>query len=201
MNRKHIKSVSQIEFHTGHIPFETWSSEKKRSDFTMTPLQETDQLHRQRAPDNLDAWILGSSIASLASAVHLIKDAKVTTSRIHILEPGGMPGDGLISIGDPRNGYDYRAGCMPSFHDACMEELLSKVPSATRSGRTVLEDMKEFNSSEACNSIAGTHILIQGNHGLERLKTRQLTMGLKDRVKLVVFMLKSEESLSRKRVS
>lgn len=170
-------------------------------DFTMTRHQQTDQARGQRAPDNLDAWILGSSIASLASAVHLIRDANVPASRIHILESHSVPGDGLISIGDPLNGYDHRTGCMPSFNDVCMEELLSLVPSATGSGRTALEDMKEFDANETCKDVAGTHLLIQGEHGLERVETRNLSMGLKDRINLVILILKTEESLGRKRVS
>lgn len=170
-------------------------------DFTMSRHQQTDQAQGQRAPDNLDAWILGSSIASLASAVHLIRDGNVPASRIHILEAHSTPGDGLISVGDPLNGYDHRAGCMPSFNDVCMEELLSLVPSATRSGRTVLEDMKEFNANESCQDVAGTHLLIQGDRGPERVETRKLRMGLKDRMNLVILMSRTEESLARKRVS
>ncbi|KAF9882529.1 hypothetical protein FE257_008085, partial [Aspergillus nanangensis] len=78
-----------------------------------------------RTPSKVDAWILGSSIASLASAVHLILDANMPASQIHILESQNTPGDGIISTGDPLNEYDHRPGCLPSFNDVCMEKLFT----------------------------------------------------------------------------
>jgi len=61
----------------------------------------------------------------LASAVHLILDANVPASQIHILESQDTPGDGITSTGDSLIGYDHRPGYLPSFNDVCMKKLAS----------------------------------------------------------------------------
>ncbi|KAJ5394730.1 hypothetical protein N7509_006517 [Penicillium cosmopolitanum] len=132
-------------------------------------------------PNKVDAWILGSSIASLAAAVHLISDANVPPSQIHILESQSIPGDGITSIGDPLNGYDHRPGCLPSFNDICLGKLLALVPSACGSGRTVKEDIEKLHDDEGCQDVPITHILAQEDDGPKRMETGKLGLGLKDR--------------------
>lgn len=156
------------------------------------------QVHR--TPNKVDAWILGSGIASLASEVHLISDAKVPASQIHILESQSTPGDGITSIGDPLNGYDHRHGCLPSFNDVRMERLLALVPSASGSGSTVKEDIEKMHDDEGCQGVPITHISIQGDNGSKRMEVENLGLGLKDRMKLTMLMLRSEERLTRNRI-
>lgn len=167
----------------------------------MSHLLQTAQVSGHQVPDRVDAWILGSSVASLASAVHLISDANVPGSQIHILESRNTPGDGIISTGDPLNGYDHRPGCMPSFNDDCMKRLLAIVPSTIGCGRTVLQDMNELCASYHHEDVPGTHILIQGDHGPVKLDTRKLGLDLNDRMDLMLLILKSERSLLRKRIN
>ncbi|KGO69333.1 hypothetical protein PITC_095150 [Penicillium italicum] len=167
----------------------------------MSPQTQTAHIPGHQVPDRVDAWILGSSVASLASAVHLISDANVPASQIHILESRNTPGDGIISTGDPLDGYDHRPGCMPSFNDACMKRLLALVPSAIGSGRTVLQDMNELCASYHHEDVPGTHILIQGDHGPVNLDTRKLGLDLNDRMDLMVLILRRERSLFRKRIN
>ncbi|KAJ6000927.1 hypothetical protein N7481_001336 [Penicillium waksmanii] len=154
----------------------------------------------RRMPNKVDAWILGSSIASLAAAVHLISDANVPPSQIHILESQSTPGDGITSIGDPLNGYDHRPGCLPSFNDVCLGKLLALVPSACGSGRTVKEDIEKLHDHEGCQDVPITHILAQEDDGPKRMEIGKLGLGLKDRMKLTMLMLRSEERLTRKRI-
>lgn len=155
---------------------------------------------RHRTPNKVNAWILGSSIASLASAVHLISDANVPASQIHILESRNTPGDGITSTGDPVGGYNHRPGCLPKFNDRYMEKLLALVPSTTSSG-TVLKDLEKVQHDEACRDAPITHVLIQGDHGPKKMETRKLGLALKDRMKLMMLLLRSEESLARKRIN
>lgn len=154
-----------------------------------------------RSPEKVNAWILGSSIASLASAVHLIRDAKVPASQIHILESRDIAGDGIISSGDPVAGYNYRAGCMPTFSDACMKKLLNLVPSATNSTTTILEEIEKFNVEKPSQVFPGTHILIRGANGLQKMEATKFGLGLKDRMHLMLLLIfKSEQPLGRKRI-
>lgn len=177
---------------------ELWTFTRKQS---WSEMNRQQQYIRHRTPNKVNAWILGSSIASLASAVHLISDANVPASQIHILESRSTPGDGITGTGDPLNGYDHRPGCLPKFSDGGMEKLLALVPSATGSGRTVLKDVEKFYDNEVCQDLPVTHILIQGDHGPKKMETRKLDLALKDRMKLTILLLRSEESLARKRIN
>ncbi|KAI9928443.1 hypothetical protein MW887_002488 [Aspergillus wentii] len=128
-----------------------------------------DKPKSQSQPD-LDAWILGSGIASLSAAVHLLRDANLPPHRIHILESRTISGGGSISSGDPVNGYDYRAGCMPGFNDVCMEDLLSLVPMGNGSGRTIKEEIKDFNSKERIEDRANTRFGFRECHSVAEFR-------------------------------
>lgn len=81
-----------------------------------------------RDPGTTQAWLVGSGIASLAAAVHLIKDAQMPGSNIHILDRHPKSGGGITSSGDSENGFLVRPGSSPYFHAECVENLLSLVP-------------------------------------------------------------------------
>ncbi|KAI3002801.1 hypothetical protein CBS147346_5713 [Aspergillus niger] len=154
----------------------------------------------RRLPEGMDAWILGAGISSLTAAVHLIQEAHVPPSRVHILETLSQAGGGSISTGDPVNGYDCRAGGMPPFNDVCMEELLSLVPSKTNPNLTVLEELHEFWDTEAVKDHPHTRFLTRHKHGLERIDAKRASLGLRDRVDLFMLASKSDKSLGRSRI-
>jgi len=108
----------------------------------------------QRDPLNTDAWLVGGGIASLAAAVHLITDAQVPASRIHILEASPTPGGSMAAEDEPkdsdarpgaagasarptlppaRKGYVIRAARKLNFSYRCFYDTLSKVPYPCRS--------------------------------------------------------------------
>ncbi|KAJ5264538.1 oleate hydratase [Penicillium chrysogenum] len=60
----------------------------------------SDQDQNQRGHEDLNVWILGSSIGSLASAVFLIRDAEIPAPQIHLFESRRTPEDGLPTTGD-----------------------------------------------------------------------------------------------------
>lgn len=70
-----------------------------------------------------------------------------------------------------------------------MEDLLSAVPSTGDSGKTLWDDIKEFNEEQSLEGQATTHVLAQGNGGLEELNMKKSVMNLKDRMDLITFML------------
>jgi myosin-crossreactive antigen len=79
-------------------------------------------------------------------------------------------------------------------------KLLALVPSACGSGRTVKEDIEKLHDDEGCQDVPITHILAQEDDGPKRMETGKLGLGLKDRMKLTILMLRSEERLTRKRI-
>lgn len=154
----------------------------------------------RRDPNDLDAWILGSGIGSLTAAVHLIQEANVPPSRIHILEALEFAGGGTATCGDPVNGYHYRAGAMPMFIDAWMERLLSLVPSKVDPKKTVL-DMMETNRSKPPAEKLHTRFLARKASGVERINTKDIRLGLRDHMDLLRLGFKSEGSLGRSRIN
>ncbi|KAI2708954.1 hypothetical protein CBS147318_9246 [Penicillium roqueforti] len=159
------------------------------------------QLSEKRDPNNLDAWILGSGIASLTAAVHLIQEASVPPSRIHILERLEFAGGDSVTSGDSVNGYHYQAGSMPSLNDSCMERLFSLVPSKTDPNKTVLDEMIEFNHSQPPGKPPNTRFLVRKPSCMERQNGKNIGLGLRDHMDLVTLGFKSEKSLSRSRIS
>jgi oleate hydratase len=56
-------------------------------------------------PSKTNVYLVGSGIASLASAVYLIKDAKVPGENIHIMEQDKVIGGCLDGAGGEEEGY------------------------------------------------------------------------------------------------
>ncbi|KAE8377980.1 67 kDa myosin-cross-reactive antigen family protein [Aspergillus bertholletiae] len=127
-------------------------------------------------------------------------EANVPPERIHILEKLAVAGGGTISEGDSVNGYNCRAGGMPPFNGAAMEELLSVVPSRTRKGKTALDDIVEF-GSHAVNRTSHTRLLTRRSHSVGRIGPRKVSMGLRDRIELYMMLSKTETALGRTRIN
>ncbi|CAG8076946.1 unnamed protein product [Penicillium nalgiovense] len=167
-----------------------------KQEFDSVPDRTRDQMRDQRPSDGLNAWLLGSSVTSLASAVYLIRDAKVPASHIHIIETRSTPEDALSITGDSVTGYDHRAACMPSLSDDCIEDLLTSVSSAPSSAKTIKEKVGKSNKGPAPIGI-----FIQCDRDLEMIDASSFSVGLKTRAQLAVFMLKPEKSLTRKKIN
>ncbi|KAJ5134338.1 hypothetical protein N7526_005703 [Penicillium atrosanguineum] len=159
-----------------------------------------DQQPEPRCPGDMDAWILGSGIASLTSAALLIQKAHIPPSRIHILETLEKAGGGSTSTGDPVNGYDYHAGAMPAFNGVYMEKLLSLVPSKSDPKKTALNDLCEFNRTNPPYKTPHTRFLSRKSHELARIDPKRIGMGLRDRFSLYMLSSKTEKSLGRSRI-
>lgn len=153
-----------------------------------------------RNPHAVHAWLVGSGIASLTAAVHLIKDAQVPPQQIHILETHSYPGGGVDSTGDPSKGYVIHAGRQPNLNDVCIEDLLSAVPSSSDPDVTLHEEIKRFNEEENVEGQATTHVLTLENAGPEELDLKRLSLNMKDRMDLITFMLETEKALNRKSI-
>lgn len=153
----------------------------------------SDQDQNQREHEDLNVWILGSSIGSLASAVFLIRDAEIPAPQIHLFESRGAPEDGLPTTGDAVSGYDHRSSCLPIVRDKYTEYLLSLVPSIACSEQTALDNLNSSNED-----VAATRLLFQGDNHLEAIDPNNFSIGWKVWLSLMNFVLKSEKSLDRK---
>lgn len=154
--------------------------------------------HRQ--PGDMDAWILGSGVQSLASAVYLIEEAKVPPNRVHILETIGKADQSTANAGDPVNGYEYRSGAVPVFSGVWVEDLLCKIPSQALSGKTALDDIVEFFEVGTSDRTLCTRFLAGKSGGISCINTKQVSLGFRDRRDLSRLAGKTERSLERSRI-
>ena len=77
---------------------------------------------------NSKVYLVGSGIASLASAVYLVKDAGVSGENIFILEQDAILGGACDGSGDIETGFVVRGGRMHEKHYECYWDLLSCIP-------------------------------------------------------------------------
>jgi oleate hydratase len=169
---------------------------------TVPRKEELNYFSMRRDPGSTHAWLVGSGIASLAAAVHLIKEAKVPASNVHILDVHTGTGGGIKSCGNAEDGYVLYTGCLPYFHDKCMEELLSLVPSPKAPDKSILDIIRDFERDEVPQpqETATTRILERGDLGLEKFDAGHLHIGSQQRLELLKIMLESEKALGRRRI-
>ena len=60
--------------------------------------------------DDKSAYIVGSGLAALSTAVFLVRDAQMPGDHIHILEELSLPGGSMDGIKNDRLGYIIRGG-------------------------------------------------------------------------------------------
>jgi oleate hydratase len=156
---------------------------------------------RAKNPNKTNAWLVGGGIASLAAAVHLINDAKVPASQIHILESAGVPGGSMDGAGGPKNGYVLRGGRMLNFSYLCTYDLLSTIPSLTNPKKTVMDEIHEFNAIPENKTNAHARLVARGAEGPEIVDVKKLGLTMKDRADLVHMILESEKSLGTKKIT
>ncbi|KAL2787773.1 streptococcal 67 kDa myosin-cross-reactive antigen like family-domain-containing protein [Aspergillus keveii] len=82
----------------------------------------------RRDSQNSEAYLIGSGIAALSAALHLVKDAQMPPGNIHILDGSPDSGGGLKTQGDAMDGYFLPMDGNPHFHGECLERLLDMIP-------------------------------------------------------------------------
>lgn len=103
--------------------------------------------------ENQRAYIVGGGIAGLAAAAFLVDDAGMPGENITILERHSDVGgccDGIRG----EFGYLCRAERELEQYMECIWYLYSKIPSLENQGRTVLDDIVDFNCDEPIHSEA-----------------------------------------------
>jgi oleate hydratase len=140
-------------------------------------------------PENAKVYLVGSGIASLASAVYLVKDAGVPGENIHILEQDNIAGGALDGSGDAENGFIIRGGRMHEEHFVCYWDLLSSIPSYDDPAVSVKDETFEFNSRYV--SHAQARLLKNG----KKIDISSLGLSLKDQADLLKLTFTAEESL------
>jgi len=153
-----------------------------------------------RKPEETNAYLVGGGIASLAAAVHLIHDAHVPASQIHIIESSPLPGGSMDGAGDSEKGYILRGGRMFNFSYFCTYDLLSKVPSLTDPTKTVKQEIDEFNAVPENRTNAKARLVAKGEAGPEILDVSHMGLTAKERGDLLRIAAETEKQLGTKRI-
>ena len=91
------------------------------------------------------AYLVGGGLASMAAAAYLVRDCKFPAEQITIYEGMHILGGSNDGIGDPEKGFVCRGGRM--LNEETYEnfwELFSTVPSIGQPGRSVTEEILNF---------------------------------------------------------
>jgi oleate hydratase len=130
-----------------------------------------------------EVWLVGGGLASMASAVFLIRDAGMAGPQIHILEEltiGGGCLDGGASPTLP-GCYVTRGGRMLAEEPyQTLWNLLSTIPSLEDPKRSVREEILDFNARVKTDAKArligrGGKILNAADYGLDHMDRLELT--------------------------
>jgi len=139
-------------------------------------------------------YLVGSGIASLASAVYLIKDTGVLGENIHILEQDDITGGACDGGGDVDSGFVIRGGRMHEKHYECYWDLLSNIPSLEDSSISVRDESFEFN--ERFVSHAQARLLKDG----KKLDVSSFGLSFGDQADFLKLTFIPESSLGNKRI-
>ena len=145
-------------------------------------------------PKEAKVYLVGSGIASLASAVYLIRDAGVSGENIHVLEQDSVAGGALDGGGDPESGFVIRGGRMHEEHFVCYWDLLSHIPSYDDPAVSVKDESFEFSSRYVSHAQAR---LLRGG---KRIDLSSFGLSLKDQADLLKLSLNAEKSLDNLRI-
>ncbi len=149
---------------------------------------------KNNSPKESRIFLIGSGIASLASAFYLEKDAGVPGGNIQILEKSKILGGALDGSGDVVNGFVARGGRMHELHYTCYWDLLSNIPSFEDPDVSVRNESFEFNRRFVSNAQA--RLLQDG----KKLDVSSFGLNLKQQAELLKLMFSSEKSLDNKSI-
>ncbi|WP_338232415.1 oleate hydratase [Companilactobacillus muriivasis] len=151
--------------------------------------------HKAAGVDGRKANIVGGGIAGLATAAFLIDDAKMPGDNITIYEKKPVMG-GSMDGTKGNEGYLCRAERELEPYMECLWYLCSKIPSLENEGRTVLDDVVDFNRDDPLHSEARVIVNqgeIDGQYHNYKLPQKYVTAMAK-------VVASSEKDLANKRI-
>lgn len=151
-------------------------------------------MSKNRHPKRSKVYLVGSGIASLASATLLIRDAAVPGGNIHILEQDKLPGGALDGGGDPEHGFLIRGGRMHEEHFVCYWDLLAGIPSYDDPSLSVRDESFEFSARFVSHARAR---LLNGG---KRVDLSSFGLSLRDRFDLLRLACVPEKALDNIRI-
>lgn len=147
--------------------------------------------------DNAQAYIVGGGVAGLAAAAFLIRDGKIPGKNIHIIEELKVNGGACDGTGDPNKHYVIRGGRMmnlPTYETTW--ELLKDIPSIYNPGKSVYQEIKEFN--DKIKTDARARVIDKDRNKLDATK---MDFNWRDRWDMIRLGVMSEEACGDKKIN
>ena len=145
---------------------------------------------------NTKVYLVGTGIASLSSAVYLIKDGHIPGKNITIFDESKMIGGSLYAQNlTTSKGYIMRGIRM--FEEkvfTCTFNLMSHIPSLLVPDKTLKEVFIDFN--EKNKTYSKSRLLKNGR----AIDTEPLLISFSDRINLIRLLLRRESSLENKEI-
>ncbi|MCC8174196.1 MAG: oleate hydratase [Odoribacter sp.] len=147
--------------------------------------------------DDKTAYLIGSGLASLSTAVFLIRDAQMKGDKIHILEELKIPGGALDGIFDPSRGFIIRGGREMENHFECLWDMFRSIPSLEVENASVLDEFYWLNKEDPNYSKMRAIM----DRGKDAHTNGKFTLSDKAIEEIVKLALTSEEELNDVRIN
>ena len=141
--------------------------------------------------DDKSAYIVGSGLAALSTAVFLVRDAQMPGDHIHILEELSLPGGSMDGIKNDRLGYIIRSGREMEPHFEVLWDLFRSIPSLENPDHSILDEFYWLNKEDPC--YAKTRVIC--NRGKALPNDGQLTLSEKAIKEMIDLILMPESKL------
>ena len=118
-------------------------SRKEQEDARISAIEEAVMNNREYG--DRKAYLVGGGLASMAAAAYLVRDCRFPGKQITIYEGMHILGGSNDGIGTPEKGFVCRGGRM--LNEETYEnfwELFSSIPSLRQPGRSVTEEILDF---------------------------------------------------------
>lgn len=154
---------------------------------------------RPRKPEGVDgktAWFVGAGLASMSSAVFMIRDGQLSGDRITILERLKLPGGALDGIKEPKKGFVIRGGREMEDHMECLWDLFRSIPSLEVEGASVLDEFYWLNKDDPNFSLCR----VTEQQGQDAHTNKLFTLNDAAQKDIVKVFLATREEMEGKRI-
>lgn len=155
---------------------------------------------RPRKPQGVEdktAWFVGAGLASMSSAVFMIRDGQLPGNKITILERLKLPGGALDGIKEPEKGFVIRGGREMEDHMECLWDLFRTIPSLEIEGASVLDEFYWLNKDDPNYSLCRA----TENRGQDAHTDNKFALNAKAQKDIVKVFLATREELENKRIN
>ena len=153
---------------------------------------------RPRKPEGVDrksAWFVGAGLASMASAVFMIRDGQLPGHKITIMERLALPGGALDGIKEPKKGFIIRGGREMEDHMECLWDLFRSIPSLEVDG-SVLDEFYWLNKDDPNYSMCRA----TEQRGQDAHTDNKFALNAKAQKDIVKVFLATREEMENKRI-